>query len=97
MWVVILVLIIILIFLISIKENLFIKRYNAEFKGINILGNNSTDTAIPTKTPAECQEICARNEECFGWSYYVPGQRCTLFFSGNFVPNNCGYISGKKV
>ena len=70
---------------------------NAEFRGINLLGVNSTDGFIPKKSVCECRQKCTENPQCKGYSYYWPGQRCYMFMSGNFVPKRPGFISGKKL
>jgi hypothetical protein len=75
----------------------FIQMDNAEFHGINMLGDNSDDGHFATDSPIECQEICQRNPECYGYSYYAPGQRCYMFTSGDFVAGRSGFQSGKKI
>lgn len=77
------------------KEN-FIDADNTEFRGINMLGVNSLDTHVSLPNAGECQNLCARNEGCKGYSFYEPAKRCYLFETGDFVFNRPGYISGKK-
>ena len=75
----------------------FIEMADAEFRGINLLGVNSTDGNIPFETVVACRDMCERNSECKGYSFYHPGQRCFMFMSGDFVPQRPGFYSGKKV
>lgn len=75
----------------------FIEQENTEFRGINLLGVNSDDTHFATQTSGECRDVCQRNPECKGFSFYQPGQRCYMFMSGDFVPNRPGFYSGKKL
>ena len=74
----------------------FVEADGAEFRGINLLGVNSVDTAIPCRDRDACRDICGRNRDCAGYSYYKPGQRCYIFQSGGFVNGRPGYFSGKK-
>ena len=83
----------------SIKESFtcaFSRKSNTEFKGINMLGLNSDDGYIPCRNPLDCEAICARNEDCKGYSFYHPGQRCYIFGSGGFVENRPGFYAGIK-
>lgn len=75
----------------------FINMNNSEFRGINMLGDNSDDGYFATRSAATCQELCQRNPECKGYSYYSPGQRCYMFASGDFVRDRPGFQSGKKI
>ena len=70
---------------------------NTEFRGINLLGENSEDGHFACENEAICQLVCDRNPECKGYSFYKPGQRCYMFMSGNFVPERPGFFSGKKI
>lgn len=70
---------------------------NAEFRGINLLGDNSTDGHFACQDIATCRKVCGRNNDCKGYSFYAPGQRCYMFMSGDFVPQRPGFYSGKKV
>lgn len=96
------VLALVLYFVLTSSENFenspnFIEQENAEFRGINLLGDNSNDTYIATQTARECRDICQRNPECKGYSYYSPGQRCYMFMSGDFVANRPNFYAGKKI
>lgn len=74
----------------------YVKMDNAEFRGINLLGLNSSDAHFAADSEQVCGSVCARNPECRGYSWYQPGQRCYMFSSGDFVANRPGYRSGKK-
>lgn len=84
----------------SYRENFldakFVEFNDTQFKGINLLGLNSNDTDIPCRGRDECRFICASKEECVGYSYYAPGQRCYIYGSGDFVKGMPGYQAGKK-
>ena len=75
----------------------FIEEDNAEFRGINLLGVNTEDGHFACENTTVCREICQRNPECKGYSYYQPGQRCYMFTTGDFVPGRPGFFSGKKL
>jgi len=96
-----LALIVVILYLLKYKELFTLKKFleldNTEFRGINLLGDNSTDGHFACKTQAVCREVCNRNPECKGYSFYQPGQRCYMFMSGDFVPERFGFFSGKKV
>lgn len=78
-------------------NNQFVQQINTQFKGINLLGSTSNDTFYATSSPYDCRDVCARNKDCTGFSFYTPGNRCYLFSSGNFVDGQPGFISGKKL
>ncbi|KKL73652.1 hypothetical protein LCGC14_2072760 [marine sediment metagenome] len=75
----------------------YIEADDTEFRGINLLGLNSDDAHFAAENVNVCREICQRNPECKGYSYYQPGQRCYMFSSGDFVRERPGFKSGKKL
>ena len=75
----------------------FIESAETEFRGINLLGDNSTDGHFACESSIGCRVVCDRNPECKGYSFYQPGQRCYMFMSGDFVPQRPGFFSGKKL
>lgn len=75
----------------------YVEIKDAEFRGINMLGVNSTDGFIPKRSVCACREKCTENQQCKGYSYYWPGQRCYIFKSGDFVLGRPGFTSGKKL
>jgi hypothetical protein len=75
----------------------FVTAASTEFRGINLLGDNSNDGHFAASNAQVCQQVCNRNPECAGYSFYQPGQRCYMFMSGDFVPKRPGFTSGKKV
>lgn len=75
----------------------FVEVADAEFRGINLLGDNSTDGHFACENPLICREVCDRNPECKGYSFYQPGQRCYMFMSGDFVLQRPGFFSGKRL
>lgn len=82
----------------KIKEKFGFTNYEeAEFRGMNLMGVNSLDTHIATSCEKDCENICSRNEDCVGYSYYSPGNRCYLYGSGGFVFGRKGYKSGMKI
>lgn len=84
-----------------IKEKFSVQRYetykDAEFRGINLMGVNSNDTFVGASCESECQNICARNDDCVGYAWYRPGNRCYLYGSGGFVFGRTGFNSGIKI
>ena len=75
----------------------FQEQDNTEFRGINLLGVNSDDGHFAAQDSRVCRDICDRNPECKGYSFYKPGQRCYMFMSGDFVAGRPGFYSGKKI
>ncbi len=75
----------------------FIEEENSEFRGINLLGLNSDDGHFASQNADVCRELCQRNPECKGYSFYKPGQRCYMFTTGDFVGGRPGFYSGKKI
>lgn len=78
-------------------NNNFVESADTEFRGINLLGDNSNDGYIACSNSIECRDICERNQDCKGYSFYQPGQKCLIFMSGDFVPQRPGFVSGKKL
>ena len=74
------------------------QRYDdTEFRGMNMMGVNSLDTHVAASCENVCQDFCARNEGCVGYSYYEPGNRCYIYSSGGVVYGRKGYKSGMKI
>ena len=103
-YIVYIILVLYVLYLLNLNNELFtantpnfIQMDNAEFRGINMLGDNSDDGHFATDSQISCQEICQRNPECYGYSYYTPGQRCYMFTTGDFVSGRPGFKSGKKL
>lgn len=71
-----------------------IERDHTAFGGINMLGVNSNDVVIPATCAKECKIHCLNNKECKGYSFYHPGQRCYIYYSGDFINDRPGYTSG---
>ena len=90
---------IIIIFVIFFKNNEKFSVFRhfdcAEFRGINSLSN--TDSSFAVNSLQECQDVCARNDDCVGYSYYKPGNSCFLFNSGNMIGNKQGFQAGVKL
>jgi hypothetical protein len=84
----------------SSRENLEIVAYqrydDTEFRGMNMMGVNSNDTHVAAASEKDCQGFCADNN-CRGYSYYEPGNRCYIYSSGGFVFGRKGYKSGLRV
>lgn len=73
------------------------QRYDdTEFRGMNMMGVNSNDTHVAAASEKDCQGFCADNN-CRGYSYYEPGNRCYIYSSGGFVFGRKGYKSGLRV
>jgi len=96
---IILIALIIVIYLFINKQEEFCaaieQRNNAEFRGMNMfLNENGT---FPGRSVEDCIDVCVKNKDCKGYSFYIPGQKCYIFSSGGFVDERPGYISGRKV
>lgn len=70
---------------------------DTEFRGMNMLGVNSLDTHIAADSEKECQNICNDYDQCVGYSFYQPGNRCYIYSSGGFVFGRKGFQSGMKI
>lgn len=97
LYLIIIAIILIVLYLCIKREGLtLIRKDNSEFRGINMLGVNSEDGFFPAGCEEECIHKCLINKDCKGYSYYVPGQRCYLFSTGNFIDNDQGFKAGMK-
>jgi len=94
------VILLILLFLIVKREyftlDKFIIQSDSQFHGINLLGITNNDGFFPAANVKTCANYCAKRNDCKGFAFYQPGQRCYVFGSGNFVDSRPGFISGKK-
>ena len=82
------------------NKSRFVLFDNAEFRGINMLGVNTSDGVIPVNDISECQKKCGDYVECKGFSYWpttLETGNCYLFSSGNVIENCQGFKAGKKV
>lgn len=70
---------------------------NTVFRGINMFGIASDEGTILVSNINECQDICDRNKDCKGFTYFYPTQKCYIYSSGNVIPSDQGFQAGKKI